>query len=119
MIIQVKTVGIYVQDQQKSLEFYAQQLGFEVRRDEPMGPEARWIEVAPKGAQTCLVPFPKSMMPEWEKSKPSVVFRCHNLESTYRELTARGVKFTAPPTKESWGVYAKFVDPDGNEFVLV
>ncbi|TKS60847.1 MAG: hypothetical protein EWM73_03047 [Nitrospira sp.] len=33
--------------QQRAVEFYTRQLGFEVRRRLPMGPKAPWIEVAP------------------------------------------------------------------------
>lgn len=30
----------------------------------------------------------------------------------------RGVEFLAPPTKQRWGTFATFTDPDGNQFVL-
>ena len=64
MIGPIKTVGIYVRDQERAVEFYTQKLGFEVRRTLSMGPGASWIEVAPPGAQTCLVLYPKAMMPD-------------------------------------------------------
>lgn len=41
-----------------------------------------------------------------------------DLDRTYRELLQRGVVFTAPPTKQPWGQFAKFQDADGNQFVL-
>ena len=47
------TVGIPVSDQDKALAFY-EALGFETRRDVPMGEGARWIEVAPPGATVSL-----------------------------------------------------------------
>ena len=40
MITHVGNVSIYVRDQQKAVEFYRDKLGFEVLRDEPMGPSA-------------------------------------------------------------------------------
>ena len=43
---------------------------------------------------------------------------CDNVERTYEELTARGVEFLAPPTKQPWGMFAMFKDVDGNQFVL-
>ena len=43
---------------------------------------------------------------------------CDDVEATHRQLSERGVEFTAPPTREPWGTFAKFKDPDGNEFVL-
>lgn len=119
MITQIKTVGVYVDNQQRAVEFYTQKLGFEVRRNEPMGPDSHWIEVAPKGGQSCIVVYPKTMMPEWQRMKPTIVFACSDLEATYNKLSAHGVEFSEKPMKTSWGGYAKFMDPDGNEFVLV
>jgi lactoylglutathione lyase len=49
----VHTIGIPVTDQDTALAFYAA-LGFETRRDLPMGEGARWIEVAPPGASVSL-----------------------------------------------------------------
>jgi predicted enzyme related to lactoylglutathione lyase len=33
-------------------------------------------------------------------------------------MSSKGVEFTVKPTKEEWGYYAMFKDPDGNEFWL-
>jgi lactoylglutathione lyase len=118
MIQAIKTVAVYVEDQQKSVEFYTQRLGFEIRRRKSIGPEADWIEVAPPGSQTCLVIYPRSLMPSWQALKPSVVFECDNVEATCKELVANGVVITGQPLVMGWGIYAKFADPDGNEFLL-
>jgi predicted enzyme related to lactoylglutathione lyase len=101
-----------------SLGFYAQKLGFEVRRDQSMGPGGNWLELAPPGAQTCLVLYPKAMMPNWAELKPSIVFSSKDVEATCRELAAKGVPITEGPKKMAWGTYAKIKDPDGNEFVI-
>jgi catechol 2,3-dioxygenase-like lactoylglutathione lyase family enzyme len=55
MLTQVGTITVQVTDQAKALEFYTEKLGFEKRSDEPMGPNQRWIEVAPPGAQTRIL----------------------------------------------------------------
>jgi lactoylglutathione lyase len=116
MLGPIKTVGIYVTDQAKAVDFYTRKLGFTVRRSLPMGPGANWVEVGPAGAQTCLVLYPRSMMANWAELKPSVVFHCADVEGTCKELEARGVAVTMEPTRLPWGLFAKFVDPDGNEF---
>jgi predicted enzyme related to lactoylglutathione lyase len=118
VIRQIKTVGVYVVDQPKAVEFYTKTLGFEIRRTEPMGQGGQWIEVAPPGAQTSVVLYPRSMMPKWEHLKPSVVFACEDAEVTCRDLAAKGVQITGQPRRMAWGTFAKFVDLDGNEFVL-
>ena len=42
-----------------------------------------------------------------------------DVDAAHRELTAKGVRFTMPPSKQPWGGYmALFADPDGNIFYL-
>ena len=57
-ITQVGTVIIPVADQDRALDFYVGTLGFEKRTDVPMGPDMRWIEVAPQGASTSIAIVP-------------------------------------------------------------
>ncbi len=118
MISHVNTVSIYVDDQEKALDFWTGSMGFLVRRSESMGPDARWLEVGPPGAQTCLVLYPRAMMSDWAERKPSVVFQCADIAREHRELSARGVEFLEEPRKMAWGTYARFKDPEGNEFLL-
>ncbi len=114
----IKTVSVYVDDQERAAAFYVEKLGFEVRRRLPMGPNAHWIEVAPAGAQTSLVLYPKGLMPNWQELRALVVFHCPDVEAEVRRLEPLGVKITMPPTALPWGTFAKFADPDGNEFGL-
>jgi len=118
MIGPVKTVALYVADQQRAEDFYTGVLGFVVRRRASIGPEAAWIEISPRGGQTCLVLYPKSMMPDWGERKPSIVFHCPDVEATVRELEAAGARIGTPPTEQSWGTFAVVLDPDGNELGL-
>ena len=118
MITNVKTVAVYVADQDVALQFYTEKLGFEVRNNQPMGPKGSWLEVAPAGGDTRVVIFPRAMIEDWEQRKPSIVLGCEDTEIAYRELSAKGVVFKQTPTKMAWGTFAIFVDPDGNEIVL-
>jgi lactoylglutathione lyase len=118
MIEHIKMVAVYVEDQEQALDFYTRQLGFEVRRNQPMGAGGDWVEVAPPGAQTCLVLYPCSLMPNWQELRPSVVFECDDVRATCQQLAARGVPVTGQPREMPWGTYAKFADPDGNQFLL-
>ena len=45
---------IPVSDQAAAKGFYTDVLGFEVVRDNPMGPEQRWIQLRPPGADTSI-----------------------------------------------------------------
>lgn len=114
MLGPIKTVGIYVSDQERSVDFYVNVLGFEVRRRMQMGAGAEWIEVAPPGAETCLVIYPRNLMPDWAERKPSMVFHCADVSGTFERLEASGVKIAMPPADLPWGTFAAIEDLDGN-----
>ena len=129
MITHIGTTSVYVSDQDKALDFYVGKLGFEKRRDEPMGPDApRWIEVLPPGAQTALVLFkPTADMPGASTHEEAVamigkftpfIFEVEDMEATHRDLTGRGVEFVDAPTEQFWGWWATIKDPDGNTIGL-
>jgi lactoylglutathione lyase len=118
MIGPIKTVGIYVEDQQRALDFWTKKVGFVQRRSIPMGPKAQWLEVSPPNAQTSLVLYPREMMAGWERMLPSVVFHCPDVEAFCKQLESKGVRITMQPTPLPWGNFAKFADPDWNEFGL-
>ena len=79
MITHVRNVSVYVRDQQKGVEFYRDKLGFKVLRDEPMGENARWIEVAPEGAKPHLVPFTPPGQEGGIGTFSGIVFGCDNI----------------------------------------
>jgi lactoylglutathione lyase len=53
-IIDLRTVGVPVSDQDRALVFSVGVLGLQKRLDVPMGGGRRWIEVAPTRASTTL-----------------------------------------------------------------
>ena len=53
-IIDVRTIGITVTNQDEALAFFVDTLGFEKRLDAPISPTMRWVEVAPPGASTSI-----------------------------------------------------------------
>lgn len=121
MIIRAKSVGIYVRDQQRALDFYTKKLGFHVYQDEPMGEEmgnARWIELAPKGAETRIILYTPPGMEGRIGGFQNVIFDTDDIKATFDELREAGVEFTQEPTQMPWGWWAQFKDPDGNEFGL-
>ena len=53
-ITEVGRVIVPVSDQDRAIDFYVGQLGFEKRADTPYGDGARWIELAPPGGSTAI-----------------------------------------------------------------
>jgi uncharacterized glyoxalase superfamily protein PhnB len=122
VLTKVRSVGIYVSDQQRALNFYRDALGCDVVADLPMGEgdgAQRWIEVKLPGDDTKLILF----TPEGQENRigefSNLIFHCDDMERTYEELSGRGVEFPTPPEKASWGQWwAVFQDPDGNKYGL-
>jgi predicted enzyme related to lactoylglutathione lyase len=117
MIRKVKFVGVCVSDQDRALRFYLDKLGFILRTDQPFGTQ-RWIELEIPGADTGVVLFTPSGQENRIGTFVNTSFWTDDLEGTYEELKAKGVEFSTPPTKQDWGSFAIFKDPDGNSFVL-
>jgi lactoylglutathione lyase len=118
MIKKIATAAVYVEDQQKAKEFWTKRVGFEVNAEHQMGPNAYWLEVSPKGAESHLVIYPRSMMQGWNEMKPSIVFQCEDVFGTYEAMKANGVEFLDEPKEMQWGTFVQFKDQDGNEFLL-
>jgi lactoylglutathione lyase len=125
MINKIGTVSIFVKDQDRAKAWYRDVLGFEVRRDEPMFPGApsRWLEVAPKGADTSVVLY---MMDEnWEHYKNvlgnshAMTFNVTDMPAAARDLKAKGVEFVMEPDSQPWGSNAIIKDSEGNSLILV
>jgi catechol 2,3-dioxygenase-like lactoylglutathione lyase family enzyme len=121
MLTAVRSVGVYAGDQERSKRFFTETLGFKLLQDTPMGdgPGApRWIEVAPPDRNVILVLF----TPEGDQDRigtfSNVLFECDDIQVTHKELAARGVEFTEEPSKQFWGWWAVFKDPDGNTYGL-
>ncbi len=98
----IKTVGIYVEDQQKAVEFYTQKLEFEIRRSQPMGSHAKGVEVLPpqgsdmprkfaaSSALTCMTWGSSSSTPERGVGADTVAGRGFRVGATHpRAIRAR------------------------------
>jgi catechol 2,3-dioxygenase-like lactoylglutathione lyase family enzyme len=117
-ISHVQLLSVPVADQDRSLRFYTDVLGFELLADNPMGPDQRWVQVGPKGGQTSLtlVTWFQTMPPG---SLKGLVLETPDLDGDVAALAARGVAFADGGVQEApWGRFATFDDPDGNGIVL-
>ena len=122
MITRINTVSVFVTDQDRSRDFYADLLGFEVLMDAPMG-QGRWLQLRPRGAETSLVlmkPTPDMPADVYAKSMSLIggftnfIFAVDDIQATYGDLSARGVEFADKPSQQPWGWWATIKDPDGN-----
>jgi len=116
-ISHIKLLSVPVTDQDRALSFYVDALGFDLVADNSMGPDQRWVQVAPKGADTSIT------LVTWLPTMPAgslkgLVLETDDLDGDVVALTGRGVAIDGGIQDEPWGRYVTFDDPDGNGIVL-
>jgi catechol 2,3-dioxygenase-like lactoylglutathione lyase family enzyme len=131
MITQIRSVMVYVSDQDRAIDFYVNTLGFELRTEVNVNADAapevdkpvRWVEVAPRGSQAILALVAR----EFDALRPGKVtgqftdieLAVDNLQATFEELSRKGVRFEVTPERTPFGYRAEMLDPDGNGFNLI
>jgi serine phosphatase RsbU (regulator of sigma subunit)/catechol 2,3-dioxygenase-like lactoylglutathione lyase family enzyme len=146
--LRVLAVNIYVRDQERSLQFYRDQLGFDLAFDARLQSGERWVAVSPPDGSAVLTLIAPPRDSEEYKliGRPTpVVFVTEDVAAKYQEWRKRGVRFRhtprlrrvtyerqkpAPasltassllePQAHVWGgVFTRFEDIDRNSFALV
>jgi len=146
--LRIHCVNVFVRDQERSLRFYLEQLGFHVAFDTRLQSGDRWVAVSPPDGTAILsLVAPKPTSPEYKLIGRSthVVLVTEDVAGKFREWSRRGVHFLQTPRLKRikyerpqeavltadpamllgeqtpiWGgVFARFRDIDGNSFSLV
>src|SRR5213080_4690120 len=121
--LRVLCVNIFVRDQDRSLRFYVDQLGFGLVIDESYESGGRWVAVAPPDGNTVLA----LITPKRNSAESKLIGRCRHTVLVTEDVMAKfdewrrhGVRFHHPPQTTLWGgIFTRFDDLDGNSFALV
>ena len=120
--MRIYVTSVLVDDQRKALDFYTDVLGFQKKRDIPLG-GASWLTVVspdqPDGTELLLEPsghpaagpFKKALV---EDGIPATSFAVDDVQAEFDRLSALGVQFTQPPTSMGPVTTAVFDDTCGN-----
>ena len=134
MFLGLHAVNVFVRDQDRSLRFYVDQLGFHVAFDARLQSGERWVAVAPPDGTavlTLVAPAPDSKEYKLIGRPTGIILVTEDVIAKYDEWRRRGVLFGFTPRlrrvrRESedestvWGgVFTRFKDVDGNSFSLV
>jgi catechol 2,3-dioxygenase-like lactoylglutathione lyase family enzyme len=122
--MKIKLASVPIADYDKALKFYTEMLGFEKKRDIPLGEGARWLTVVspqePNGTE--LVLEPNDSYPAMKALKQSLVkdgmpitaFEVDDVQGEYERMKNLGVKFTMEPTNMGQTTVAILDDTCGN-----
>ncbi|HZW40103.1 MAG TPA: VOC family protein [Ignavibacteriaceae bacterium] len=119
--MKIKLASIFVDNQDKALQFYTEKLGFIKKQDASMG-EYRWLTVvSPDNEDFELLlepnghPASKAYQAAiYKDGIPATALFSSDLMKECEELKKKGVQFKIEPTTEAWGSYAVFDDTCGN-----
>ena len=141
--LRMHTVNIFVRDQERSLRFFLDQLGFSLAFDVRLQTGQRWLAVAPPDGTavlTLIAPEPESELAKLVGRPTGIVFVTEDVAAKYVEWRKNGVRFHHTPRlrrvkyvphessapallgkqEPVWGgVFTRFEDVDGNSFSLV
>jgi catechol 2,3-dioxygenase-like lactoylglutathione lyase family enzyme len=119
-------VALVVRDYDEALAYFTGTLNFKVIEDTRLSEEKRWVLIAPPGSKATSLLLARAATPEQftrigNQTGGRVFLFLHTDDfwRDYREMTARKVKFTRPPSEETYGTVAVFEDLYGNQWDLL
>jgi catechol 2,3-dioxygenase-like lactoylglutathione lyase family enzyme len=116
----INLVMIPSRDQDRSIEFYVDTLGFEKRTDVPFGGSYRWVEVYPPNGTTGIALAPPRE-DETEGRDSGISLTTDDIDATHAQLKAAGVDVDAEVSRMGDPVPPMFWfrDPDGHTLMIV
>ncbi|MCJ8006489.1 VOC family protein [Lederbergia wuyishanensis] len=123
MINQVGQIMLYVHNQDESLKFWTEQVGFVVISETDTGQGMKWFEIAPsKEAQTSIILHNKDliakMQPELNLGTPSLMFFTEDLDKLYQDFTENNITVGEVVNMPSGRVF-NFADREENYFAVM
>ncbi|HEY0333913.1 MAG TPA: VOC family protein [Stenotrophomonas sp.] len=119
-------VTLVVPDYDQALAWYRDVLGFRVLTDESLGPDKRWVVVAPRSEDpTGLLlaeaadPAQRARVGDQTGGRVGFFLHTDDFWYDYKAMRERGVEFLETPRKETYGTVAVFQDLYGNRWDLL
>ena len=126
MLEKIVYTTVFVDDQDRALDFYTRVLGFSKRADNPTADSAtpdspRFLAVGVKDQDFLLVLWPGTPgqgRPVQGRIPAAYTIETRDCRQASETLKARGVQFETDVLEYPWGYVAVFQDPDGNRLQL-
>lgn len=123
MINNLDGVMLYVDDQEQSVKFWRDSLGFTVVSEEELPEGFKGIEVAPNTqSETTITIFDKAFIkkysPELDMGTPSLLFNTDDIESLYKKMKDKGIT-VGEMTDMGGGKVFNFADEEENYFAVM
>ena len=125
--MRIYVTSVFVEDQKQALDFYTNVLGFQKKRDIPLG-SASWLTVVsaeqPDGTELLLEPSGHPAVKPYKRALvedgiPATSFAVDDVQAEFDRLRSKGVRFTQEPTEMGGVTTAVFDDTCGNLIQIV
>ncbi|MFJ5035576.1 VOC family protein [Streptomyces sp. NPDC088560] len=138
MDMKLEVVILPVSDVDRAKGFYVERLGWRLDADFPINTGYRIVQVTPPGSE-CSIIFGEGLTEQAAGTLHGLQLTVTDIVKAQEELTSRGVRVSGPfrdetgafhhagdahripglhPERASYGTFAAFADPDGNEWFL-
>lgn len=119
-------LALLVRDYDEAIAFFVEKLGFDLLEDTRLGPEKRWVRVAPaggKGAALLLAQAAsagqRAQVGNQAGGRVFLFLETDDFARYHARMLARGVRFLEAPRPEAYGTVAVFEDLYGNRWDLI
>lgn len=119
-------IAFLAPDYDSAIEWFRDALGFVLLADAPMGPEKRWVVVAPAGGAGARIVIAKASDPRQHAAigaaaggRVGYFLETDDFARDHAAMLARGVRFLEEPRHEPYGIVAVFADPWGGKWDLL
>ncbi|MET0394246.1 MAG: VOC family protein [Chitinophagaceae bacterium] len=126
MYQRIAHIALVVDDYDRAIDFYTNQLDFQLLEDTVINEEKRWVVIAPRGAKECSLLLAKAADPRQAESignqtggRVFLFLFTDDFWRDYERIKARDVKFIRPPQESEYGTVAVFEDLYGNKWDLI
>lgn len=118
--------ALVVNDYDEAIDFYTQQLNFELIEDTKLSETKRWVVIRPRGSTACCILLAKAANDE-QKSRVGnqtggrvfLFLYTDDFWRDYHTMIAKKIRFVRPPLEELYGTVAVFEDLYGNLWDLI
>jgi catechol 2,3-dioxygenase-like lactoylglutathione lyase family enzyme len=138
MEMKLEVVILPVSDVDRAKAFYVEQLGWRLDADFAINDDYWVVQVTPPGSE-CSIIFGRGLTEQEAGTLHGLQLTVTDIVKAKEELTARGVEVSGPfrdetgvfhhaggshrlpglhPERASYGTFAAFADPDGNNWFL-
>ena len=122
MINKVGQIMLYVNNQDEAVTFWTEKVGFVVKAEEDNGQGMRWIEVAPKDAETSIILHNKEFVAKMSAGvnlgTPSLMFLTDRFDELYTDLSNKEIKVGEIVNMPAGRVF-NFADDEDNYFAVM